>query len=90
MRQFDALRTRWIEAERRLDLRAGVLAATAANFSMGKDPDRPPLTPLDFFPSLAELQGEEDEVEPMSFQEIAAVMMSLKQQMKRPSGLSGL
>jgi hypothetical protein len=45
----------------RSDLRAGVLAAVTANFSMGKDPDRPPLQPSDFFPSLAQ-QAEPEEM----------------------------
>lgn len=53
-RQFTALHERWQQRERFWDLRAGVLASVTANFSMNKDPDRPPLEPSDFFPSLAQ------------------------------------
>jgi len=66
-----ALRDRWIAQERRWDLRFGMQCATAANFSMGKDPGKPPLEPSDFFQSLAEV---ESEPEAMTIYEMAAVL----------------
>ena len=68
-----ALRDRWIAQERRWDLRFGMQCATAANFSMGKDPDKPPLEPGDFFSSLADV---ESEPEAMTIHEMAAVLKS--------------
>jgi hypothetical protein len=52
LRQFQALLHRHKRAVEVGNLRAGVIAATSANFSMGKDPNKPPLTPWDFFSNL--------------------------------------
>lgn len=67
------MRKRLVEQGKRWDLRFGVVASVAANFSMGKDHDQPPLTPADFFPSL---KGIESEPETMTFDQIAAVFQS--------------
>ena len=68
-----ALRNRWIDKQKRWDMRFGILSATTANFSMGKDPDKPPLEPADFFSTLAE---EEPQPEMMTIHEMAAVLKS--------------
>jgi hypothetical protein len=44
-----------------------------ANFSMGKDPNRPPLQPADFFPSLGEA-----EPAAMSDDQILAVCLTMR------------
>lgn len=50
-------------------MRFGVLASVTANFSMGKDPQKPPLQPRDFFPSLPQAPEYEQ-----SFEEMAAII----------------
>jgi hypothetical protein len=50
---------RVLERRNHEDFRIGVLAATMANFSMGRDPDKPPLEPQDFFPWLPGAEPQE-------------------------------
>jgi hypothetical protein len=47
-----ALYDRYLERRNHEDFRAGVIAATIANFSMGRDDDKPPFEPHDFFGHL--------------------------------------
>ena len=68
-RQFIALYDRLLARRNHEDFQCGVLASTIANFSMARDPDRPPLQPNDLFPSLPVPEPEE-----MSVEEIKAVM----------------
>jgi hypothetical protein len=49
MRQFYELQKRNERHVRTQNIRAGVIAAAAGNFSMGKDPNKPPLEWDDFF-----------------------------------------
>lgn len=69
MRQFAALYDRLIAKRQHEEQCFGTLASVTANFSMGKDPKSPPLTPRDFFPGLPEPEPEE-----MSSDEIFAVL----------------
>jgi len=82
LRQFIGLYDRHLERRNHEDMRFGILCATAANFSMGKDPDKPPLRPQDFFPWLPE---PEEEPEAMDGDQMMAFIQSFRAQRGKPN-----